>query len=328
MHAECRISRSRAAKEVVLVAAAAEDGLEALEGKAGAAVAEIEQRGAFDRFTLAAVLGERDGAEAVDEEERAAGVDLGELAEIADEHDLGPGKRLRRDPGFLGVCRGPPASSPRSWPSATTHRPRDATRLPSWPCGCRARRSLPPVGHWSPNELRHSAGSLLSAAGVPLEQIAEVLGHTDTRMLERVYRHPVKKTVSAAAEPMERMFGDDQTDDGEGGPTDNGHCRTLAAVTVPGLAVDEAKLREVCTRYGVARLEVFGSVSRGDAGPDSDVDVLYDLAPGARLGWDIEKLADELTTVLGRHVDLVSRNALHRRLRDGVLAEARLLYAA
>lgn len=63
------------------------------------------------------------------------------------------------------------------------------------------------LGHWSPNELRHSAGSLLSAAGVPLEQIADVLGHTDTRMLERVYRHPVKKTVSAAAEPMERMFG-------------------------------------------------------------------------------------------------------------------------
>lgn len=63
------------------------------------------------------------------------------------------------------------------------------------------------LGHWSPNELRHSAGSLLSAAGVPLEQIADLFGHTDTRMLERVYRHPVRKSIGAATEPMERMFG-------------------------------------------------------------------------------------------------------------------------
>jgi integrase len=64
------------------------------------------------------------------------------------------------------------------------------------------------IGHWTPNELRHSAGSLLSAAGVPLEQIADLLGHVDTRMLERVYRHPVRPTVSAAVAPMERMFED------------------------------------------------------------------------------------------------------------------------
>ncbi len=55
----------------------------------------------------------------------------------------------------------------------------------------------------------------------------------------------------------------------------------------------------------------FGSVSRGGTAPDSDVDVLYTLEPGARLGWDIEKLADELSDPLGPRVDLVSRNALH-----------------
>lgn len=84
----------------------------------------------------------------------------------------------------------------------------------------------------------------------------------------------------------------------------------------------------MCSHYGVARLEVFGSVSRGDAEPDSDVDILYELEPGARLGWEIEGLADDLSELLGRRVDLVSRNALHERLRDGVLAEALLLYAA
>ena len=99
-------------------------------------------------------------------------------------------------------------------------------------------------------------------------------------------------------------------------------------MAMAGLHVDDDRLAEVCRRYGVSRLEVFGSVSRGEAGPDSDIDVLYELAPGSRLGWKIEDLADELTKLIGRRVDLISRNALHERLRDVVLAEARVLYAA
>lgn len=99
-------------------------------------------------------------------------------------------------------------------------------------------------------------------------------------------------------------------------------------MAVPGLEVDGDRIAEICGRYGIARLDVFGSVSRGEAAPNSDVDVLYELAPGARLGWGIEALADELAEVLGRPVDLVSRNALHERLRASVLAEARVLYAA
>jgi predicted nucleotidyltransferase len=99
-------------------------------------------------------------------------------------------------------------------------------------------------------------------------------------------------------------------------------------VSFTGLDVDLDQIAEICQRYGVARLEVFGSVSRGEERSDSDVDVLYELAPGARLGWEVEDLTDELSEVLGRPVDLVSRRALHERLREAVLAEARLLYAA
>ena len=62
------------------------------------------------------------------------------------------------------------------------------------------------LGRWHPNELRNSAASLLSAAGVPMEEVMDLLGHTDTRMLERVYRHRVSTAVEAAA-PMETMFG-------------------------------------------------------------------------------------------------------------------------
>ncbi|MHB1010962.1 MAG: nucleotidyltransferase family protein [Propionibacteriaceae bacterium] len=94
------------------------------------------------------------------------------------------------------------------------------------------------------------------------------------------------------------------------------------------IEIDVERLREVCERYGVVRLDVFGSLSRGTGRPDSDIDLLYTLAPGARLGWAIEDLSEELAAVLGRPVDLVSRRALNSRIRDQVLAEAQPFYDA
>ena len=49
-----------------------------------------------------------------------------------------------------------------------------------------------------PHELRHSTASLLSAQGVPHEQIADLLGHDSTQMLDRVYRHRLRAVQSAA----------------------------------------------------------------------------------------------------------------------------------
>ncbi len=48
---------------------------------------------------------------------------------------------------------------------------------------------------WTPNELRHSAASLMSDAGMPIEQVADQLGHKDLRMLQRHYRHRIRPTV-------------------------------------------------------------------------------------------------------------------------------------
>ena len=95
-----------------------------------------------------------------------------------------------------------------------------------------------------------------------------------------------------------------------------------------GVTVDEMRLADVCARYGIAQLMIFGSVARGTAEPSSDVDILYELQPGRRLGWEIEDLSDELSELFGRPVDLVSQAALHERLRAAVLAEAQPLYAA
>jgi predicted nucleotidyltransferase len=99
-------------------------------------------------------------------------------------------------------------------------------------------------------------------------------------------------------------------------------------VAVELTRADRERLVAVCRRFGVARLDVFGSVSRGDDRDDSDVDLLYELAPNVELGWEIEDLVAELELLLGRPVDLVSKRALHPALRDAVLGEARPLYAA
>lgn len=94
------------------------------------------------------------------------------------------------------------------------------------------------------------------------------------------------------------------------------------------MEVDAERLREVCERYGIASLEVFGSVARGDDHRDSDVDLLYVLKPGARLGFRLFDLEDELANLLGRPVDLVARRSVNKYLREQVLADAQPLYAA
>lgn len=94
------------------------------------------------------------------------------------------------------------------------------------------------------------------------------------------------------------------------------------------LDVDRVRLDALCRRFGVARLDVFGSVARGEAGPGSDVDLLYELAQGRSLGWEIEDLSQDLADLFGRPVDLVSRRALHPLICDQVLADAEPFYAA
>lgn len=63
------------------------------------------------------------------------------------------------------------------------------------------------IGHWHPHELRHSAASILSASGVPIEDIADILGHAGTRTTSAVYRHLIEPTVRGAAGPMNDLFG-------------------------------------------------------------------------------------------------------------------------
>ncbi len=80
-------------------------------------------------------------------------------------------------------------------------------------------------------------------------------------------------------------------------------------------------LLAVADRHGASNVRVFGSVARGEDGPDSDVDLVVDLAPGTGLvGWTA--LERELAQVLGTEVDLAPADSLRSSVRAAVDAEA------
>ena len=93
--------------------------------------------------------------------------------------------------------------------------------------------------------------------------------------------------------------------------------------------VEEAQLADLCRRYRVRELLLFGSAARGEMRPDSDIDLLVEFLPNADVGLvEHAGLMLDLTRLLGRKVDLVSTNGLKPRIRPSVLAGARVVYAA
>ena len=93
-----------------------------------------------------------------------------------------------------------------------------------------------------------------------------------------------------------------------------------------GVAFEE--LEALCQRYRVRRLAVFGSVMRGQAEPGSDLDLLVEFQPGARIGLAFIRLQDELSDLFGRPVDLNTPAFLSPHFRDKVMYESLPLYVA
>ena len=81
------------------------------------------------------------------------------------------------------------------------------------------------------------------------------------------------------------------------------------------------EILRVAALHGARNVRIFGSVARGDAGPDSDLDVLVDMEPGRSL-FDMGGLLTDLQELLGCHVDVVTEKGLRERIRDRVLKEA------
>ena len=77
--------------------------------------------------------------------------------------------------------------------------------------------------------------------------------------------------------------------------------------------IDPDKIAAFCRRWRIAELALFGSVLRDDFRPDSDVDVLVSFAPGADWSlFDHALMAEELSAIVGRKVDLITPRAIER----------------
>jgi integrase len=78
-------------------------------------------------------------------------------------------------------------------------------------CGGAQRSRLDPR-QWTPRELRHSFVSLMSDAGVPVEQIARLVGHSGTMTTETVYRKQIRPVLLDGADVMDRIFSSGKPD--------------------------------------------------------------------------------------------------------------------
>jgi len=93
------------------------------------------------------------------------------------------------------------------------------------------------------------------------------------------------------------------------------------------LPFDQNKLIEICRHNDVAKIGVFGSVTRGEATDQSDIDLLVYFSKRKSL-LALVALERQLTTALGRKVDLLTEAAISPYLRARILNEVQVIYEA
>ena len=96
-----------------------------------------------------------------------------------------------------------------------------------------------------------------------------------------------------------------------------------------GISVPVERIAEICRRYQVRELSLFGSAVRGDIRTESDIDILVEFDPNATVGiLKFAALSEDLEAIFGRKIDLVTKLGLKPWVRPHVLREAKLVYAA
>ncbi len=94
-----------------------------------------------------------------------------------------------------------------------------------------------------------------------------------------------------------------------------------------------AQIATFCQKWKIVELALFGSALRDDFRPDSDIDLLVTFGPTARWGlFDLVEMEDELATLLGNEVDLVTKSAIQKShnwiRRRAILGSAEPIYVA
>ena len=99
-----------------------------------------------------------------------------------------------------------------------------------------------------------------------------------------------------------------------------------------GIIIPQEEITEYCHRWKIVEFALFGSVLRDDFSPDSDIDVLVSFSQDAQWTlFDQVDMQDELKTIFGRDVDVVSRRAIERSRntlrREAILNSTEVIYA-
>lgn len=96
---------------------------------------------------------------------------------------------------------------------------------------------------------------------------------------------------------------------------------------MPDLKVDQVKLEEMCRKYQVEFLGVFGSVARGQQRSESDVDLLVRFSPDAKIGYfKLYEIEKNFSKILNNPVDLVTEESLSPYIKDRVFSDLRPIY--
>lgn len=97
----------------------------------------------------------------------------------------------------------------------------------------------------------------------------------------------------------------------------------------PQIEIPTGEISQICQKHKIRELALFGSALREDFKPSSDVDLLVTFEPDAQIGFlAFSKIQREFAGLFHRPVDLVSKNGLNPRIRQTVIADARVIYAA
>ncbi|MBN1904381.1 MAG: nucleotidyltransferase family protein [Deltaproteobacteria bacterium] len=95
------------------------------------------------------------------------------------------------------------------------------------------------------------------------------------------------------------------------------------------LKINNDRIADFCRKNKIIKLSLFGSSIRTDFGPESDVDILVEFDPEARVGlMKLTSIENELSEIIGRKVDLNTPGFISKYFRDKVLAESEVQYAA
>lgn len=95
------------------------------------------------------------------------------------------------------------------------------------------------------------------------------------------------------------------------------------------LQKSKTRIFEICNKYQIRELALFGSQVRGDSSNTSDFDFLVEFQPEAKIGLiALGKIQGELETIVQTRVDLIPKGGLKPIIKNAVLSEAEIIYAA